>query len=84
MGFPGVSVVKDLPANAGNTGDMGLISGQEDPLEKEMATHSPVFLPGEPHRQRSLVSYSQRGHKELDMTEWLSAHPQISNATLMI
>ena len=84
MGFPGVAVVKDLPANAGNTGDMGLISGQEDPLEKEMATHSPVFLPGEPHRQRSLVGYSQRGHKELDMTEWLSAHPQISNATLMI
>ena len=69
MGFPGVAVVKDLPANAGNTGDMGLISGQEDPLEKEMATHSPVFLPGEPHRQRSLVGYSQRGHKELDMTE---------------
>ena len=35
MGFPGVSVVKDLPANAGDTGDMGLISGQEDALEKE-------------------------------------------------
>ena len=69
MGFPGVSVVKDLPANAGDTGDTGLISGQEDPLEKEMATDSPVFLPGEPHRQRSLVGYSQQGHKELDMTE---------------
>ena len=29
--------------------------GGEDPLEKEMATH-PVFLPGESHGQRSLVS----------------------------
>ena len=28
--------------------------GQEDPLEKEMATH-PVFLPGESHGQRSLA-----------------------------
>jgi len=31
--------------------------GQEDPLEEEMASHS-VFLPGEFHGQRSLVSYS--------------------------
>ena len=30
--------------------------GLEDPLEKEMAT-TPVFLPGEPHGQRSLASY---------------------------
>ena len=27
MGFPGGSVVKNLPANAGNAGDVGLISG---------------------------------------------------------
>ena len=26
-GFPGGSVVKDLPASAGDTGDMGLIPG---------------------------------------------------------
>ena len=37
MGFPDGSVVKNLPANAG---DAGLILGQEDPLEKEMASHS--------------------------------------------
>ena len=36
-GFPGGSVVKNLPASAGDTGS---IPGQEDPLEKEMATHS--------------------------------------------
>ena len=32
---------------------------------------TPVFLPGEFHRQRSLVGYSPWGHNELDMTEWL-------------
>ena len=42
--------------------------GQEDPLEKEMAT-SPVFLPGESHGQRSLVGYSRQGRKESDTTE---------------
>ena len=46
--------------------------GQEDPLEKEMATHS-ILLPGEFHGQRSLVSYlCPRGHKELDTTEKLT------------
>ena len=32
---------------------------------------TPVFLPGEPHGQRSLVGYSPWGRKELDMTERL-------------
>ena len=35
-----VPVVKNLPASAGDT---GLIPGSEDPLEKEMATHSSVL-----------------------------------------
>ena len=43
--------------------------GQEDPLEEEMTTHNPVFLPGESHGQRSLVGYSPWGHKELDTTD---------------
>ena len=42
--------------------------GQEDPLEKEMATTT-IFLPGKSHGQRSLVSYSPWGRKELDTTE---------------
>ena len=52
--------------------------GWEDPLEREMAIHSstiawkiPVFLPGKPHGQRSLVGYSPWGGKELDTTERL-------------
>ena len=30
-----------------NVGDLGLISGWEDPLEEGMATHSGEFSPGE-------------------------------------
>ena len=47
--------------------------GQEDPLEKEMATHSSI-LAGEFHGQRSLVGHRAWSCKELDTTEWLSTH----------
>ena len=36
-------MVKNLPANAGDIRDTGSISGQEDPLEEGMATHSTVL-----------------------------------------
>ena len=42
--------------------------GQEDPLEKEIATYS-VFLPGEFHGQRSLADYSPWARKKSDPTE---------------
>ena len=48
-------MVKNLPA-VQETQVRSL--GQEDPLEKGMAT-TPVFLPGEFHGQRSLVVYIQ-------------------------
>ena len=38
-----------------------------------MATHS-IFLPGESHRQRSLVGYIPKGCKESDTTEPWSTH----------
>ena len=38
-----------------------------------------LFLSGESHGQRSLVGYSLRGHKELDMTERLNFHFQSVN-----
>ena len=41
---------------------------RENPLEKEMATHS-LFLPGKFQGQRNLAGHSPWGHKELDMTE---------------
>ena len=40
-GFAGSSVVKILSASAG---DMGSLLGQEDPLEKEMATNSIILV----------------------------------------
>ena len=40
MGFPGGSVVKNPPAN---TGHMGLTLGQEDLLDKDMATEFSIF-----------------------------------------
>jgi len=49
-------------------GDPVLIPELERSLEKRMAT-TPVFLPGEFHGQRSLVSYSPGGRKGSDTAE---------------
>ena len=38
-----VLVVKNLPSNAGDLRDMVSIPGQEDSLEKGMATHSSIL-----------------------------------------
>ena len=43
MAFQVVLVVKNPPANAGEVRDAGSIPGQEDPLEKGMATHSSIL-----------------------------------------
>ena len=45
--------------------------GQEDPLEKEMATHSSILVWEKSHVQKSLVGCSPRGHKWLDTTDRL-------------
>ena len=61
--------------------------GQEDLLEKGIATHSsilwrrqwqptPVLLPGKSHGWRSLVDYSPWDCKESDTTERLHFHKQ--------
>ena len=49
-------------------GMLVLSLGWEDPLEKEMATHSSI-LPGEYHGQRILVDYGPWGRKESNTTE---------------
>ena len=41
-GFPSGSAAKNMPANAEDAGDTGLIPRWEDLLEKEVATHSSV------------------------------------------
>ena len=38
-----VLVVKNVPANVGDTRDVGSIQGWEDTLKKEMATHSNIL-----------------------------------------
>ena len=66
--FPGGSEVK---VSASNAGDLGSIPGSgRFPWGRKWQS-TPVFLPGESHGWRSLVGYSPRGRKELDMTEQL-------------
>ena len=61
------SVVKNPPAKQ----EMQIRSlGQEDPLEKEMATHSGI-LAWEIPWTGDLVGYSRWSYKELDTTWWL-------------
>ena len=42
---------------------------------------TPVFLPGESHGQRSLVSHSPLGHKESDTTEATEPAPTCGRAS---
>ena len=60
-------MAENLPANPG---DVDSILDQEDPLEKEMATHSSIAW--ESHGQRSLAGPIPWGHKVLDTTEQLT------------
>ena len=60
----------DGKAPAYNAGDSVQSLGQEDLLEKEMATHSSI-LAWKIHGQQSLVGYSRWDFKEADMTERL-------------
>ena len=72
--------VKNLPANAGDIRDAGLIpglgrspgGGRGNPLQCSCLE--------DPHGQRSLVGYSPWGHKELDTTERLSTHAYASQS----
>ena len=64
-------LVKNLPAKQ-ETWVPSL--GEDDPLEKGMATHSSI-LAGESHGQRSLAGCSPWGHKDSDTTEQLTHRP---------
>ena len=60
-------MVKNLPAMQTQVWSLG----QEDPLEKWMAIHSSILAWKIPNTEEP-GGYSQRGHKELDVTEWLT------------
>ena len=63
-----VQLVKNLPAMQET---LAQFLGWEDPLKKEMATHSSTLTWTIPCTERSLVGYSPWGHKESDMTDQL-------------
>ena len=44
------------------------------PETRRKWTPTPIFLPGESHRQRGLVGHSPWGHKESKMTEDTGKH----------
>ena len=69
LGFPGGSEVK---ASASNAGDLGFL-GREDPLEKEMATHSSILAWRIPWTEKP-GRLRPWGHKESDRTELLHFH----------
>ena len=64
--FPGGLVVKNPSASAGDTGS---ILGLERYPAVADGNPLPIFLSGESHRQRILVSYSPWDHKQSDTTE---------------
>ena len=65
-GGPGV---KNLPANAGDLGDMDLITGLGRSSGWRKWQPTAVFLPGKFHGQRGLEGYSPKGRKELGTAE---------------
>ena len=58
-GLPGGTVIKNLPANAGDTRNGSSIPGQPTPL----------FLTGKSHGQRSRVGHRPWGQEASDTTE---------------
>ena len=63
-GFPGDSVVKILPASAGDKGSVPGLGRSS----REGNADIPVFLPGKSHRPRRLAGHSPWGCKESDVT----------------
>ena len=65
-------MVKNLPGDCRRPGFDPWV--RKIPWKREWQS-TPVFLPGEFHGQRNLVSYGPWGLKELDTTEQLSLSP---------
>ena len=64
LGLPGGSVVKNLPASAGGSGQVGCDLWVEKILSRRKWQPTLAFLPGKSHGQRSLEGYSPWSHKE--------------------
>ena len=71
-------MVKNQPVGAGEAGEAGeagSIPVQEDPLEKEMATHSSILAWKIPWTEEP-VGYIPWGHEESDMTRRMSTQAE--------
>ena len=76
-GFPGGSVLLKNPhANAGVAGDMALILGQEDPLQKETATHSSILTGKIPWTEKP-CGLQSLGLQRAGTTNPLSMHTHV-------
>ena len=76
-------VVKNWPADAGDTRDTLVQSlGQQDPLEENGNPLQYSCLEN-PHGQRSLGGYSPPGHKELDTKSWTQLQQPSMHARLL-
>ena len=62
-------MVKTLPTNSGDTGDVGLIPGLRRSSGVENGNLLQCACLKKSHGQRSLVGYSPKDCKELDTTE---------------
>ena len=75
LDFSGGSVVKNLPAN---TGDADSIPGQEDPLEKEMATQSNILVWEIPWTEKPGWVQFMGLQNSLDLSTKQQKYPMIS------
>ena len=71
-------MVQNLPANARDIRDRGLILGSGRSPGGVRSKPTPVFLPGESHGQRSLAGYSPWGRKKSDTTERLTQFSEVN------
>ena len=62
-------MVENMPANTGDTGDVGSIPGSGRLLWRRKWQPTAVFLPGESQGRGSLAGCHLWGHTELDTTE---------------
>ena len=77
-GFAGGSLVKNLPANAWDTRDEGLIPGLGRSSGGGNGSPNPVFLPGESYGQTSLAATVLRVTKsQTPLSDWAHTHTQL-------
>ena len=70
-GFPGGSEVSNLPTMQEPQKTQVRSLGREDPWRREWLP-TPVFIPGESHRHRSLVGYRPWRHKsQTQLSNWV-------------